>query len=62
VTAFESKFKLTSSWKTTNMHCFSTDFTIQTARLGIVSRNSDPRGCHYTRSDVSDCWTRFRRS
>jgi DNA topoisomerase-2 len=29
VTAFESKFKLTSSWKTTNMHCFSTDFTIQ---------------------------------
>jgi len=27
--AFESKFKLTSSWKTTNMHCFSTDFTIQ---------------------------------
>ena len=27
--AFESKFKLTSSWKTTNMHCFNTDFTIK---------------------------------
>ena len=26
---FEKNFNLTTSWKTTNMHCFNTDFTIQ---------------------------------
>ena len=26
---FEDQFNLTSSWKTTNMHCFNADFTIQ---------------------------------
>ncbi len=29
VTEFERNFKLTSSWKTTNMHCFDTDFNIK---------------------------------
>uniref|UniRef100_A0A6C0APK8 DNA topoisomerase (ATP-hydrolyzing) n=1 Tax=viral metagenome TaxID=1070528 RepID=A0A6C0APK8_9ZZZZ len=29
VATFESKFKLTTSWKTTNMHCFNTDFSIE---------------------------------
>jgi DNA topoisomerase II len=27
--AFEAQFRLTTSWKTTNMHCFDTDFAIQ---------------------------------